>query len=127
VPAFHCAPSPFQRKKFGARTIIVVSSAPAVPLTNVFVGCAFAYLAIAIDSSPDSGPIMMSAPSFSMRRLVSEMARSAESLPQPMPTSLTGCVPMCAPVMPLIGLALLTTLAPAYLTNAWIAPPTSAP
>ena len=90
MPAFHCAPSPFQRKKFGARTIIVVSSAPAVPLTNVFFGCALAYFATAIDSSPESGPIRMSAPSFSISRLVSLMARSAESFEQPMPTSLMG-------------------------------------
>ena len=90
MPAFHCAPSPFQRKKFGARTIMVVSSAPAVPFTNVFFGCAFAYFATAIDSSPESGPIRMSAPSFSIRRFVSLMARSAESFAQPMPTSLMG-------------------------------------
>ena len=90
MPAFHCAPSAFQRKKFGARTIIVVSSAPEVPLTNVLVGCAFAYFATATPSSPDSGPIRMSALFFSISRLVSLSARSAESFEQPMPTILMG-------------------------------------
>ena len=90
MPAFHCAPSAFQRKKFGARTIIVVSSAPEVPLTNVLVGCAFAYFATATPSSPDSGPIRMSAFCRSISRLVSLSARSAVSFEQPMPTILMG-------------------------------------
>ena len=42
MPACHWTPLPLKRKKFGAFTAAVVSHAPAVPLTNVFVGCCFA-------------------------------------------------------------------------------------
>ena len=41
MPAIHCAPSVWKRKKFGDRTFSVVSCAPDVPLMNVFVGCFF--------------------------------------------------------------------------------------
>ena len=42
MPACHWTPLPLNRKKFGAFTAAVVSHAPAVPLTNVFVGCCLA-------------------------------------------------------------------------------------
>ena len=41
-PAFHCAPSPLKRKKFGAWTCSVASCAPEMPSTNVLVGCCLA-------------------------------------------------------------------------------------
>ena len=41
MPAIHCAPSVWNRKKFGDRTLSVVSCAPEVPFRNVFFGCVF--------------------------------------------------------------------------------------
>src|SRR3954452_17010273 len=121
-PAFHCAPSPLNRKKFGARTLRVVSCAPAEPSTKVFVGCAFAYCAIATDSSPDSGPIITSALFCSTMRRVSLIARSAWSLPQPTATILIGWPAMTPPVMPLRGSFGSFGLAPAYCDRAAYTP-----
>src|SRR6478672_6789761 len=68
---------------------------------------------MAIDSSPESGPIMTSASSCSMRRRVSLIARSEVSSPQPTPTSLIGWSPMAPPVKPSRGLLGFLGLAPA--------------
>src|SRR4051794_32061355 len=57
-----------------------------------------------MDSSPDSGPIMTSALSCSIRRLVSLMAVSAWSLEHPMPASTSGWPLMAPPVQPSRGL-----------------------
>ncbi len=46
----------------------------------------------------------MSAPSCSIRRFVSLIARSALSLPQPIPTSFSGCPLIDAPTQPSRGL-----------------------
>src|SRR4029077_4774704 len=68
---------------------------------------------MAIDSSPDSGPIMMSAPSCSIRRFVSLIAVSARSFEQPTPTSWSGWPPTEAPVQPSRGLFGFFALPPA--------------
>src|SRR3954452_1094883 len=76
-----------------------------------------------MDSSPDSGPIMMSAPSCSMSRRVSLIAVSAWSFEQPMPTSLSGWPLIAPPVQPARGRVGFLGFAPA---NWDIAEPTPA-
>src|SRR6476646_530271 len=77
---------------------------------------------MAIDSSPESGPIMTSASSCSIRRRVSLIARSELSSPQPTPTSLSGWSPMAPPVKPFFGSFGSTGVAPANWANADTAP-----
>src|SRR3954452_2143893 len=75
-----------------------------------------------MDSSPESGPIMTSAPSCSMSRRVSLIAVSARSSEQPTPTILIGWSPMAPPVMPSRGLFGFFGLAPANCENAATTP-----
>ena len=121
-PAFHCAPSPLKRKTFFALTLNVVSCAPAVPMMTVSFGCAFAYWATAIDSSPESGPMRTSAFRPSTSLFVSLSARAAVSSPQPIPTSLMVLLPTFASVIPADGFLLFFGLAPAYWLKAAIVP-----
>src|SRR4051794_32431933 len=75
-----------------------------------------------MDSSPESGPIMTSAPSCSMSRRVSLMAVSARSSEQPTPTILIGWSPMAPPVMPSRGLFGFLGFAPANCEKAATTP-----
>src|SRR6476469_8725912 len=77
---------------------------------------------MAIDSSPESGPIMTSASSCSISRRVSLIARSEVSSPQPTPTSLSGWSPIAPPVKPSLGLLGFLGLAPANCDSAATAP-----
>src|SRR3954451_14622168 len=75
-----------------------------------------------MDSSPDSGPIMTSALSCSIRRLVSLMAVSAWSLEHPMPASTSGWPLMAPPVQPSRGLFRFFGRAPANCESAETTP-----
>jgi len=102
MPAIHCAPSVLKRKKFGERTFRVVSCAPDVPLMNVLPGCFFEYLATAIPSEPDSGPIRMSTLTCSTRRRASASATSGVASEHPN-TVWIGWPPIVRPLTPLLG------------------------
>src|SRR6188472_1335835 len=65
---------------------------------------------------------MMSAPSCSMSRRVSLIARPEVSLPHPTPTNFSGCPLIAPPVKPARGLFGFTGLAPANCENAATAP-----
>src|SRR3954469_20950942 len=76
-------------------------------------------------SSPDSGPIMTSALSFSISRFVSVTATGTVSFPQPYPTILIGVLPTWMPDIPADGFAWLLVTPWANCAKAVCAPPMS--
>ena len=69
-------------------------------MITVFCGFAFAQFAMETASSPDSGPIMMSACAGLASRRVSFSASAGVSSPQPMPTRFSLLPPAVPPVIP---------------------------
>ena len=75
---------------------------------------------MAIDSSPESGPISIWAPFCSMSRRVCVIMNPARSFPQPYPTIWIGCPAIEPPTIPAEGLLGFFGFAPVYSENAAI-------